>query len=180
MLETPPDKQLLPLDKVIDDIIYANQYIHDFWQSGGWAIENAAELLRRARLDRQVSLSRCLRRWTEEPPAGELEGHLILAWANLGALMEGTMTWFLCVFASDYARTPWRTPRGDEFAPDDLRFETMIRYFATCIWGVRSGSAGGGGATASDSGGTPSTPTETPPSGRSMSWRPTSERTASF
>lgn len=47
----------------------------------------AAELLSRSRLDWQVHLATCLRDWL--PGERKLtEGHLILAWANLGALIE--------------------------------------------------------------------------------------------
>lgn len=95
-------KPLSKTDEVttaIGQIIDLNKRIRSFWQerAGGWAAGKAASLLENSRLDRLVSLSHTLQLWTDPCPDAEDEGRLILAWANLGILIEGTMTWFLCV-----------------------------------------------------------------------------------
>jgi hypothetical protein len=68
------------------------------------------------------------------------EGDLILAWANLGALLEGTMKAFLTVYYKDFERdTPNHTSvsaihkkgskRGTLKHPGMLRLEDLITYF---------------------------------------------------
>lgn len=64
---------------------------------GGWAPVEAAGLLTDARLDWQVSLSKTLRLWIREPASALTDGELILAWSNLGSLLEGTLKLLLSV-----------------------------------------------------------------------------------
>jgi hypothetical protein len=137
MIYDLPGSKSLPPEVVIGDIVFMNDYIHDFWQNGapGWSRAETAYLLRRSRLDRQVSLSRCLRLWVEVPPASEIGGRLILGWTNLGSLIEGSMTWFLCVWAHAYAKTPMKGRRsGIDLAPDALNFDELCRFFAQEVW----------------------------------------------
>jgi hypothetical protein len=122
------------IDKAISDIIRINEHIRDFWRDGGWAPQRAAALLSKARLDRQVSLSRTLRIWTGECDNDDVDGQLILAWANLGSLIEGTMKWFLCVFASDYDANPVKRNSGTELEPDELFFGQMCGFFEKVVW----------------------------------------------
>ncbi len=133
---TDEPAETIPLEVAIHDIIYLNEYIHDFWQRGaaGWSPAEAAHLLQRSRLDRQVSLSRCLRLWLDEPPDAEREGQLILAWTNLGSLVEGTMTWYLCVWEHAYATNPMQDRSGNDLAPDALHFDELCRFFDRAIW----------------------------------------------
>lgn len=81
-------------------ICQRNEEIRDFWSHArGWAPAEASSLLARSRLDRQVALSYCLALWTRDThPEERREGALILGWANLGALVEGTLKWFLSVY----------------------------------------------------------------------------------
>jgi hypothetical protein len=120
----------------IGQIIDQNERIRSFWheQAGGWAPRKAATLLENSRLDRLVSLSHNLLLWTQPFSNTEDEGRLILAWANLGILVEGTMTWFLCVWEDCYSRTPMRTRNGDDLEPNRLRFEELIRFYRQHIW----------------------------------------------
>jgi hypothetical protein len=41
----------------------------------------------------------------DDVPNEQADGRMILAWTNLGTLVEGTMKFFLSVFASDYSRS---------------------------------------------------------------------------
>ena len=72
-----------------------------------------AEVLGRASLDWYVSLARTLSMWVPEADnaAPDAQGRLILAWANLGALVEGTPRWFAAAYAEDYFAVP-EVPRG--------------------------------------------------------------------
>lgn len=97
-------------------IIAKNSDIAGFWSNAsGWAPQDAAELLSRSRLDRQVSLSESLARWTTGPhPLSD--GDLILAWANLGCLVEGTLKLFLAVYYQDYQADAEKTLNRDGLA----------------------------------------------------------------
>ncbi|MEK5136380.1 hypothetical protein MKZ18_20660 [Priestia sp. FSL W8-0001] len=89
--------------KTVDKIIELNNFANKFWSNSiGWAPIEAANLLSKSRLDWQVSLSYSLKRWDILPQHGARDGDLILAWVNLGALVEGTLKLFLSVYFNDY------------------------------------------------------------------------------
>jgi hypothetical protein len=123
-------------DSVISDILKVNREIREFWSnSHGWAPADAAELLAKSHLDWQVSLSHCLGLWVDHPTDEDHDGRLILAWVNLGSLIEGTLKFFLSVYEGDYSKTP-RT-RGQLKEPcriDDLGLEEMKQFFNEHIW----------------------------------------------
>ncbi len=81
-----------------------------------------------------ASLSHSLRLWTDSCAEEDREGRLILAWANLGILVESMMTWFLCVFERDYAKQPMKTRTGFDLRPNRLRFEEICRFFSEHVW----------------------------------------------
>ena len=126
----------IDLESAIDEIISANERIRRFWttDASGWSPRATAELLENSRMDRLVSLSHSLRLWTDPRGDEDRDGRLILAWANLGILVEGTMTWLLCVFESDYAKQPMKTRTGNDLRPNRLRFEEMCRFFSEHVW----------------------------------------------
>jgi len=123
----------MELQKAIKDIIRINEHIRDFWEDGGWAPSSAAELLSKSRLDWQVSLSKNLLRWFPVTDGDEHDGSLILAWANLGALVEGTMKWFLCVFHGDYSVDPIKK-KGKAIEPDELWLFVLCEFFLNTVW----------------------------------------------
>lgn len=122
------------LKVAIDDIVRVNAFLDDFWGKGGWAPSKAAKLLSESRLDRQTELSRTLSIWLASSGDRDSEGRLILAWANLGALVEGTMKWFLCVFEHNYAAAPQTDRQGNPVEPDDIWFAKLCDYFAANVW----------------------------------------------
>lgn len=93
-----------PTDSIADvvrRIVRLNRELADFWAAAhGWAPKDAAQLLSASRLDRQVALSSTLDMWTSKETLPD--GELILAWANLGALVEGTLKLLFVVFLDDY------------------------------------------------------------------------------
>ena len=123
-------------DSVISDIVRTNDDIRTFWSNAhGWAPTDAAELLARSRLDWQASLSRCLKFCLERSTPEDHDGRLILAWVNLGCLVEGTLKFFLSVYEGDYSKTPrTRGPTKEPCDIDDLRFEALKQYFSEHIW----------------------------------------------
>ncbi len=122
----------------INQIIKINSSICNFWTDvEGFAPLNAARLLNKSRLDRQVSLSYCLKIWLEKVEENAEEGSLILAWTNLGSLIEGTMKLFLTVWYETYKiDIDAIKKKGKIIDPDVLPFELLIQYFRKRIWKI--------------------------------------------
>jgi hypothetical protein len=104
-----------------------------FWKSAeGWAPRDEASLLSEAELAWQTSLAACLRRWTVPLTDGEL----ILAWVNVGALIEGQLKLFLSVYLQDFRTDqPTSARTGREFSnPTDLTLEPLRVFFNSRVW----------------------------------------------
>ncbi|MFE5321670.1 hypothetical protein ACFQ88_23485 [Paenibacillus sp. NPDC056579] len=128
----------LSLSQVVDKIIFYNEKIQGFWSNAhGWAPTLASDALNKARLDRQVSLSHTLKRWIDIPDENdpEYEGMLILAWANLGALTENTLKFFLTVYLESYITDQDAiTIKNQIQAPGDASFDRLRDFFKKKIW----------------------------------------------
>lgn len=127
----------MPIDEVINRIVTLNDGLRQFWSDvEGWASIEAAQLLSKSRLDLQVSLSICLKIWVTESFQDNKNGSLILAWANLGSLVEGTMKLFLSVFYTGYKSDVEAIKnKGKLVDPDGLQLESMRHFFKKRIWG---------------------------------------------
>ncbi|MEJ6120408.1 hypothetical protein MT390_00710 [Vibrio sp. 2-Bac 85] len=112
----------------VESIISGNKQLADFWSnSHGWAPESAADLISKSRLDRQLSLSKTLLKW--DFYSGCSDGDLILAWTNLGALIEGTLKLFLSVYYEDYSDDINKIIRnGKQVDPDSLALENLKQF----------------------------------------------------
>jgi hypothetical protein len=122
---------------VVDAIAAKNETISNFWRDArDWAPDQAAHLLSKSRLDRQVTLSHTLKLWVE-PDAKEgaldLEGRLVLGWANLGALVEGSMKWFLCVYYKEYEQS-LKDRAITLKAPGDVTLKYLREFFSENVW----------------------------------------------
>ncbi len=123
--------------ETIEAIVKLNQKITSFWgAAAGLAPIEAAHLLSRSRLDWQVELSQMLTRWTSPPERSVEHAYLILAWANLGALVEGTLKWFLSVYYEDYHDDidALKDKRGETVSPDGQTLEALRQFFRKRIW----------------------------------------------
>jgi hypothetical protein len=119
------------LEKTADAIIKLTERWHRFWSSSsGWAPAKAATLLSNSRLDLQVELARCLPDWGARER--DSDAHLVLAWANLGALVEGAMMLTCCVFYEDYMRDAEEAMR--EQSPDTLSLDPLRIFFTQHVW----------------------------------------------
>ena len=124
--------ELLSLEETIERIIKLNTGLSEFWSNAsGWAPDGAAALMSKSRLDRQVSLSKCLRIWIDDKTQNMGDGALILAWANLGSLIEGTLKLFLAVYYDDYQKDieAFKDARGNIIDPDILTLERLRVFF---------------------------------------------------
>ncbi|MEA3587298.1 hypothetical protein J6I75_02885 [Pseudidiomarina sp. 1APP75-27a] len=114
--------------EIVDRIIYGNTQLASFWKnSHGWAPQEAADLMSKSRLDWQVELSKTLKLWDFQEAE---HGQLILAWANLGALVEGTLKLFLAVYYLDYVKDDENFKiNGKVVEPDSLALEKLKQFF---------------------------------------------------
>ena len=120
---------------VVQNIISLNRKLSEFWvDAHGWAPEEAASLLSKSRLDWQVSLSETLYFWIKKDSMSD--GELILAWANLGALLEGTLKLFFSVYYLDFQGDTEALKKANAYdhkkkthkEPDRLTLEVFRSY----------------------------------------------------
>ncbi len=132
--DLPPDLVFdVPLDVVLEEIFAVNQDIQKFWRKcDGWAPAKAAELLGTVRLDWHTELSRCLYLWATDDPSTKTDGFLILAWTNLGSLIEGSLKLLLSMYLKAYISdlkaakdSGTLTKRGTPKSPDVLSFQQL-------------------------------------------------------
>lgn len=123
----------LPLTETIKRTTHLIQSMMGFWKEPqGWAPIEAADLLNKSMLEWQSSLAEELSAWS-----GRLsDGQLILAWVNLGALVEGQMKLFLSVHYKDYLSDAYaiKKKNGAIEDPDGVTLEPLILFFRKKIW----------------------------------------------
>ena len=128
-----------PIAEVIRRIEKLNDQLAKFWsKSDGWAPVTAAGLLGKSRLDWQVSLSGSLRLWMRDPAEALSSAELILAWANIGSLIEGTIKLFLSVYYETFKAdidnlkkvNAYDKKKQEPLSPDGLTLEPLRQYCA--------------------------------------------------
>ncbi len=122
--------------EIVNSIISINKHFNEFWSNAqGWAPVDVAGLLSKSRLDWQESLSNYLMNWVEKTYVQDDHGALILAWANLGSLVEGTMKLLLAIYYQTYQNDVDRIiKRGQTIEPDVLMLEDLRVFFRGKIW----------------------------------------------
>lgn len=115
-----------------DEIVRITRETMQTWKAmaRGWAPDSAADIIDNAMLDQQVSLAHCLRIWDK----AQSDGELILAWANLGALVEGQLKLFLTVYIEDMmqaANSPKRV--------SSMRLQGLRDFYRVNIWDRKLG-----------------------------------------
>ena len=126
----------LPIGEVIDRIVRLNTGLGEFWsRSHGWAPVGPAGLLSRSRLDWQVSLSHSLRNGIRSPGPEKRDAWQILGYANLGALVEGSLKLFLSVWYDDYKNDVNAIKRrGALHDADGPTLDPLRQFFKKRIW----------------------------------------------
>lgn len=102
----------------------------------GYAPMAAAIKLDRAMLTWMKSLTHTLRMWEHLAELGELnmtEGEQILAYANLGALVESWLKFFLSVYYLDYKSNPYKK-KGKIVEPENLELEELKQFCRGILW----------------------------------------------
>lgn len=136
MVRSPPDLSPsavshLPAEELVSEIARLTAHQAAFWsQAHGWADNRTADLLARAKLEWLVSLSRKLPWWLRPDIDPNDPGTLILAWTNLGSLVEGTLKLWLAVYRFDYERDPLapRDRAGKLCDPESLTLEPLKQF----------------------------------------------------
>jgi hypothetical protein len=129
------DPPIVDICVVVDQIVAQSEAMRRFWSSAhGWAPSEAAKLLAKSRLDRQVSLSRTLKIWLVPTTREDHDGRLILAWVNLGCLVESLMKIFLSVYRSDYGRAPLVDAQRQTLEVDGLSLDKLLQFFSRNVW----------------------------------------------
>lgn len=136
--EAVTDVPVTNLPTALADVNEMHAGLELFWsKADGWAPAAAMKVLSQSRLDWLTSLSGALRHWSDVETLSQ--GELILAWANLGALVEGTLKIFLCVYLDDYERDKELCERlglvhkkggkkGLPKVPDELMLESLKQF----------------------------------------------------
>jgi hypothetical protein len=119
------------MQSTVEAIVRINDGLKRFWsQASGWAPIAAAQLLNRSRLDWQVSLSHTLFRWLPPFRPDEAHGFIILGYANVGALVEGSLKLFFSVWYEDYRQDVDAIRKKERIVdPDALTIESLKILF---------------------------------------------------
>ena len=133
------DQLALLLLSVVDEIYKINRKIqNEFGQQANIFVQAGAKnAVQKVRFDQLTSLSLTLKKWLQQDLT---EGELILAWVNLGALLEGTMKAFLTVYFDDFEKDKENhnssnaihkkgSLKGTVKQPGKLKLEDLIIYF---------------------------------------------------
>lgn len=116
-------------------LLRQTQNISLIWKDvHGIAPNNAASKLDIAMLDWQNELTKTLSIWIDKG-LQMTDGELILARANLGAIVESWLRFFYCVYYDDYVKNPMKTKRGKILEPEkDMRFEDLKNFSTGILW----------------------------------------------
>lgn len=99
----------------------------------GIASKDTALKLDVAMLDWQCELTNTLEIWIEKG-LSMTEGELILARANIGAVVESWLKFFYCVYYDDYCRAPITDRKGKMVEPEKISFENLKNFSIGKLW----------------------------------------------
>lgn len=119
--------------EICTEIVQQTKRMMGFWSNcGGWGSSDVSHILGKAMLDWQISLADTLHLWLQRQSIGEL----ILAWVNLGTLVEGLLKLFLCVYYEDYKKDEAaERKKGELVIPSELMMEKARRFMKKIgIW----------------------------------------------
>lgn len=100
----------------------------------GIAPKDTAAKLNKAMLEWQLELTKTLELWIDKG-LNMTVGELILARANLGAVVESWLKFFYCVYYEDYCKIPIKDRKGKIVEPEKMKFETLKKFSCEKLWG---------------------------------------------
>lgn len=99
----------------------------------GIASNASAKKLYKAMLEWQTELTNTLEIWINKGLTMS-EGELILARANLGAVVESWLKLFYCIYYDDYCKNPIKTHKNKMVEPEKARFEDLNIFSTGKLW----------------------------------------------
>ena len=105
----------------------------------GWFPKELSQSLKDKHIDWMWSLTEWLDEWKRLAVNDEMDdGGRILAYANLGALVESWLKLFLLCHIRSYDEDPCKRKNGTIIKPKDIKFENLIEFFYK-IWDIDEG-----------------------------------------
>jgi len=126
----------------LDSLKCKSTYTFTFWKDHArdWAPDETAKKAETARLDWLIDLTNSLSIW-EDIGLNMTQGDIVLAYANLGALIEGWLKLFYCVHLSDYKASPMvipTKPKPRKVRFEDLTLAQLIDHGDNVLWDTKS------------------------------------------
>ena len=99
----------------------------------GIAPNSSAKKLYKAMLEWQTELTNTLEIWIDKGLTMTV-GELILARANLGAVVEFWLKLFYCIHYEDYRKNPIKTKENKMIEPEKIKFEKLNELSTGILW----------------------------------------------
>ena len=102
-------------------------------EARGIAPDSAADKLDNAMLNWQSELTKTLKIWIDKG-IDMSDGELILARANLGAVVESWLKFFYCIYYEDYIQSPITNHNGKLVQPEKASFDDLKKFSTGKLW----------------------------------------------
>ncbi|MPW24325.1 hypothetical protein GC105_00770 [Alkalibaculum sp. M08DMB] len=114
-------------------VILTNNVALIWKEAHGIAPDTVADKLDDAMLEWQSELTKTLKIWIDKDLT-ITTGELILACANLGAVVESWLKFFYCVYYEDYCKSPITNNKGKMIAPEKASFNNLKDFSSGKLW----------------------------------------------
>ncbi|SHO43658.1 hypothetical protein [Anaerocolumna xylanovorans] len=114
-------------------VILTNNAALIWKEARGIAPDSSADKLDDAMLEWQSELTKTLKIWIDKGLA-MTAGELILARANLGAVVESWLKFFYCVYYEDYCKSPITNNKGKMIEPEKASFDNLKDFSSGKLW----------------------------------------------
>jgi hypothetical protein len=114
-------------------VIITNNVALIWKEARGIAPDSVADKFDDAMLDWQIELTKTLKIWIDKGLTMST-GELILARANLGAVVESWLKFFYCVHYEDYCKSPITNAKGKMIEPENASFENLKNFSNGKLW----------------------------------------------
>lgn len=114
-------------------VILTNNAALIWKEARGIAPDSAADKLDDAMLEWQSELTKTLKIWIDKGLT-MTTGELILARANLGAVVESWLKFFYCVYYEDYCKSPITNNKGKMIEPEKASFDNLKEFSSGKLW----------------------------------------------
>lgn len=125
-------------NEIYNRILQETNYQVKIWRrSKGIAPKEVIEKLDKAMLNWLIELTETLKIWLDRKETIS-DGELILARANLGAVVEGWLKFFYSVYYVDFCKNPLKNKRDKQIEPEKMSFEDLKQFSTGILWENRN------------------------------------------